>query len=96
MLHCPFNLKELPGCDVSDTRDAWLYFCSANGTPVSESNLVMMTITTTIYRVLLECVMSFQESLTATNTDTTSGVATLGPTGALALPSASMAPPSRS
>ena len=62
------NLKELPECDVSDTRDAWLHFCSANGTPVPESNPVMMTITATIYRVLLERVMSLQESLTATNT----------------------------
>jgi len=41
--------------------------CSANGAPVLESNPVMMTITATIYRVLLEHVMSFQESLTATN-----------------------------
>ena len=62
------NLKELPDCNISDTRDAWLHFCSANGTPVPESNPVMMTITATIYRVLLERVMSFQESLTATNT----------------------------
>ena len=62
------NLKEY---DVSDTRDAWLHFCSANEVPVPESNPVMMTITGTIYRVLLECVMSFQESLTATNTVTT-------------------------
>jgi len=61
------NLKELPGCDVSDARDAWLHFCSANGAPVPESNPVMMTITATIYRVLLKHVMSFQESLTATN-----------------------------
>ena len=65
------NLKELPECDVSDTRDAWLHFCSANGTTVPESNPAMMTITATIYRVLLERVMSFQESLTATNTVTT-------------------------
>jgi len=53
------NLKELPGCDVSDIRDAWLHFCSANGVPVPESNPVMMTIAPTIYRVLLEHVMSF-------------------------------------
>jgi len=61
------NLKELPGCGVSDARDAWLHFCSANGAPVPESNPVMITITATIYTVLLEHVMSFQESLTATN-----------------------------
>ena len=53
------NLKELHGCDVSDTRDAWLHFCLANGAPVPESNPAMITITATIYRVLLECVMSF-------------------------------------
>ena len=61
------NLKELSGCNVCHTRDAWLQFCSANGVPVPESNPVMMTITSTIYRVLLESVMNFQESLTATN-----------------------------
>ena len=72
------NLKELPGCDVSDTRDAWLHFCSANGAPVPESNPVMMTITAIVYRVLLERVMSFQESLTATNTVTTTSEYTDG------------------
>ena len=41
--------------DVSDTRDAWLHFCSANGTPVPESNPVMMTITATIYSVIRAC-----------------------------------------
>ena len=61
------NLKELPGCDISSTRDAWLYFCSANGAAVPESNPVMMTITATIYRVLLDCVLNFQESLTTPN-----------------------------
>jgi len=62
------NLKELPECHVSDARDAWLQFCSTNGVPVPESNPVMMTISSTLYRVLLERVMSFQDSLIATNT----------------------------
>ena len=50
----------------------WIWHLFAiHGTPVPESNPVMMTITATIYRVLLEPVVSFQESLTATNTVTT-------------------------
>ena len=66
------NLKELPGCYVSNARDAWLHFCSNNSVPVPKSNPVMMTVSSTIYRVLLERVMSFQESLKATNAVATS------------------------
>ena len=59
------KLEELPDCN--DARDTWLQFCAANDTPVSESNPVMMTVSSTIYRVLLECVTSFQESLVTTD-----------------------------
>ena len=58
------NLEELPHCSVSDTRDAWLQFCAANDTPVPKSNPVMITISSIMYRVMLERVARYQESLT--------------------------------
>ena len=64
------NLEELPHCSVSDTRDAWLQFCAANDTPVPKSNPVMITISSIMYRVMLERVARYQESLT-TDHDTT-------------------------
>ena len=59
------SLEEIPNCNISDTRDAWLYYCALNDVPVPKSNPVMITMSATIYKVL-EHVTSFQESLTAT------------------------------
>jgi len=55
-------IKDLPECGISNTRDS---FCLTNDAPVLDNNLVMMTISSTIYRMLLECVKSFQDFLTA-------------------------------
>ena len=60
------KLEELPGCDISGTRDAWLHYCATNDMPVPKSNPVMITISATIYKVLLERVSSFQRSLSTT------------------------------
>ena len=40
-----------------------MQFCAANDTPVSKSKPVMMAISSTVYRVMLERVASYQESL---------------------------------
>lgn len=60
------KLEELPKCGINDARDAWLRYCAANDTAVPKSNPVMITISATIYKVLLERVSSFQRSLTTT------------------------------
>ena len=62
------NLNESAQHSVAALRMQWLDFCDINGLPVPESNVVMMTISTAIYELLLKQTESFKNSLTTNTT----------------------------
>ena len=56
------NLEDPDAYKISEARSLWLSFCEENGTPVPESNPVMMTISSAIYHFLLDYVSNFQST----------------------------------
>ena len=62
------NLTDPNAYQISEARTLWLGFCEENGSPVPESNPIMMTISSAIYYCLLDHVSTFQSgSLEKTN-----------------------------
>jgi len=56
------NIKDPNAYDISEVRELWLSFCEENGTPVPESNPVMMTVSSAIYQFLLDHASNFQSA----------------------------------
>ena len=72
------NLDESVQHTVAALRMQWLDFCDINGLPVPDSNVVMMTISSAIYELLLEQTESFKNSLTTDHDITQISIATDG------------------
>ena len=59
------NLDECAQQSVAEIRMRWLDFCDSSSVPFSDSSKVMMTLSSTVYELLLGRVESFQETLFA-------------------------------
>ena len=62
------NLDESAQRSVAVLRKQWLDFCDVNGLLVPGSNIVMMTISSAVYELLLKQTESFKNSLTNSTT----------------------------